>query len=70
MNNNDMKNYDDEGLCPLCGKGNLEYGERDFNGDGVTISVKCEDCNTISVEHYSVEYIDIEIVEIGVKDEK
>lgn len=41
-----------EGVCPVCGCQNLEYGEFELGDDGGFYAVTCPSCRATFNEHY------------------
>lgn len=46
----------EEGVCPICGSDNIEYGSLEVCDAGVYYSVRCEDCQASFQEHYNLEF--------------
>jgi len=46
----------EQGTCPLCGGGDLEYGNTDLDGDGLSYEWECNICGTEGSEWYNLEF--------------
>jgi len=44
------------GVCPVCNKLQLQYGEADINDEGIKYDYVCDNCNFEGVEWYNVEF--------------
>lgn len=44
------------GVCPLCGKGDLEYGNSELDGEGLSYEWECNSCRAVGAEWYNVEF--------------
>ncbi|GFH41418.1 hypothetical protein [Pseudolactococcus insecticola] len=53
--------YNEQAKCPACGSENVEYGSIEFNGEGATYEVSCEDCNINFMEWYDLVFAGNEI---------
>lgn len=60
----------EQGLCPKCKSGNLNYGVAEFEGDMLYYPYTCDDCGQQGEEWYSLEFsghnviTDDEIIEL------
>jgi predicted nucleic-acid-binding Zn-ribbon protein len=52
-----MKKTMQAGMCPICGKQNLDYNGPEFNGESVIFNFTCQDCNNTGYEESHVSYI-------------
>ena len=49
----------EQGVCPICGSRNIEYGsfELGIMGDELYYPATCQDCETNFQEYYKLEFI-------------
>jgi predicted nucleic-acid-binding Zn-ribbon protein len=52
-----MKKTMQAGMCPSCGKQNLDYDEPEFNGTSVIFNFVCNTCKATGYEESSVTYL-------------
>jgi hypothetical protein len=45
------------GMCPICGKQDLDYNGPEFNGESVIFNFTCQDCNNTGYEESHLTYI-------------
>ena len=50
----DYKN--EQGFCPKCSSGNIDYGSAEFVDGMIYFPYKCKDCGTQGEEWYSMEF--------------
>jgi len=46
----------EEGFCPVCGSGDLEYGDMEPDENGFFYEWNCENCEAIGKEFYNAEF--------------
>lgn len=43
-----------EGVCPVCGSKNLDWGFSEFNGEEMGYDYNCRDCGAEGTEYYKL----------------
>lgn len=59
----------EQGVCPVCGKAELDYIDRDECGTTITYCYECMNCHATGIEVYELRFITHEDVEEYIKDE-
>ena len=53
-----IKKYNEAGVCPICGKIDLEYGSTNIDGDQLAYEWTCLDCKATGKEWYSLQFVE------------
>ena len=61
--NENKKLFHGEGVCPICGKLNINYGREYFDDYLLIFPATCEDCGTKFRESYIIDYFRKENIE-------
>ena len=60
----------DAGTCPVCGCGDMTYGERNIDNDSMTYDWTCPDCGSTGMEVYNILFVEHEVEHKGRKKAK
>lgn len=64
-----MKEMEEVGVCPKCGKESLDYGAIEVQDDMIYYPYTCSECGTEGKEWYNIEFVEHTIDEGDEDDE-
>lgn len=53
--NKDIK-FEEEGVCPICGNSDPDYGGCEPDGEQMYYEISCDKCNFVGREYYDLSY--------------
>lgn len=60
----------ERGVCPVCGKSELDYIDSDEFGDTVTYFYECMNCHATGAEIYELRFVRHQDVDEYIEDEE